>query len=82
MVHGAEVVRQARKTGRPVVLTQRGRGVAVVLSLRTFEDLRAAATRSALRRAVADAEHDIAARRFVEHAVVSKKLQRWARGES
>lgn len=44
--HGKEVVRQARKTGRPVMLTQRGRGVAVVLSLRSFEDLRAAAAQS------------------------------------
>ena len=79
--HGNDVVRQARKTGRPVMLTQRGRGVAVVLSLRSFENLRAAAARSGLRRAVHAADRDIANDRFVDHATVSKKLQRWAKGE-
>jgi len=76
------VVRQARKTGRPIVLTQRGRSVAVVLSPRSFEDLKAAAARAALRRAVDTAEREIAAGRFVPHAAVSKKLQRWAKGDN
>ena len=58
-----------------------GRGVAVVLSLQSFEDPRAAAARSALRRAVDDAERDIAEGRFVDHEAVRKKLQRWASGE-
>lgn len=78
-VHGAELPRQARKTGRPVVLTHHGRGVAVVLSLRSFEDLGTAAGRSGLRRAVDDAERDIA--EGLDHEAVRKKLQRWASGE-
>ena len=35
----AEVVRQVTETGRAVVLTRHGRGVAVMLSLESYEEL-------------------------------------------
>ncbi len=34
---GAEIVNQAKATKRPIVITQRGRGVAVLLDLLEFE---------------------------------------------
>ena len=37
---GSAIVEQARQTGRPVLITQRGRGVAVVVSLDEFERMR------------------------------------------
>ncbi len=37
---GSAIVEQARSTGRPVLITQRGRGVAVVVSLDEFERMR------------------------------------------
>jgi len=36
----ASFVKKVRETGRPLVLTQRGRGVAVVLDIREFEAIR------------------------------------------
>lgn len=36
-VNPGKIVRQVQEAGRPVVLTSRGRGVAVVQSLRDFE---------------------------------------------
>ena len=40
--HGAEIVRQTTESGRPVILTKHGRGVAVVLSLVAYEVLQEA----------------------------------------
>ena len=78
----SEVVRQARETGRPVVLTQDGRGVAVLLSLEAFEDLETTADWLELQRAVEAAEQDIAAGQWVEHSSVEAKLRRWSSDES
>jgi antitoxin YefM len=33
------MLRQARESGRPIVLTQRGRGAAVLLDIRSYQDL-------------------------------------------
>lgn len=38
--HAAEIVDHARDSGRPVLLTRRGRGVAVILGLEEYEALR------------------------------------------
>jgi len=38
--HAAEIVDHARTSRRPVLLTRRGRGVAVVVSLEEYEALR------------------------------------------
>lgn len=36
---GADIVRQVNQTGRPVVLTRHGRGVAVLLTVEQYEHL-------------------------------------------
>ena len=41
-VQSSAIVQQVRRTGRPVLITQRGRGVAVVVSLEEFERMREA----------------------------------------
>jgi antitoxin YefM len=76
--HPVEVVEQARGTGRPVVLTREGRGVAVVLSIEAFEDLQGSAVQSELQSAVEDAERDLAESGWVEHSEVLRRLQRWS----
>jgi prevent-host-death family protein len=75
------IVRQAQRTGRPVVLTRQGRGVAVVLSIEAYEDLQASAARQELQRAVEDAERDIGEGRWVEQSEIAEKLSRWAGGD-
>lgn len=79
-LHASKVVHQAQETGRPVVLTEDGRGVAVVLSLEAFEELQGFAGRLTLQHAVEEAEKDIAAGRWVENDEVLTKLERWAGG--
>lgn len=37
--NAADIVREVRSTGRPVVLTQRGRGAVVLLDVRQYEAL-------------------------------------------
>jgi prevent-host-death family protein len=39
-VKSSAIVEQARRTGRPVLITQRGRGVAVVVALEEFERMK------------------------------------------
>ncbi|MFY9823182.1 MAG: type II toxin-antitoxin system Phd/YefM family antitoxin [Thermoanaerobaculia bacterium] len=77
----SEVVKQAHTTGRPVVLTREGRGIAVLMSLEAFEDLQSSAERLELQRAVEDAEQDIAKGNWVEHSEVLRKLKQWSTGE-
>lgn len=72
----SEVIQQAQESGRPVVLTRHGRGVAVVLSIQAFEDLQSTAERLQLQRAIEDAEQEIAGGKWVEHSEVSEKLRR------
>jgi antitoxin YefM len=74
----SEVIQQAQTTGRPVVLTRHGRGVAVLLSLDAFEDLQSSAERLEIQRAVDEAERDMAAGHSVEHSEVKAKLRQWA----
>ena len=76
----AEVLRQATETGRPLVLTRHGRGVAVLLSVEVFEELEAAARRADLQTAVEVAEADIAAGRHIGHPEVRARLEQRARG--
>jgi len=77
----SEVVEQASSTGRPVVLTREGRGVAVLLSVEAFEELQSSSDRLALQRAVDEAERDLAQGNWVEHSDVERKLTRWSAGE-
>ncbi len=39
-VKSSSIVEQARRTGRPVLITRRGRGVAVVVALDEFERMK------------------------------------------
>lgn len=77
----SEVVEQVSSTGRPVVLTREGRGVAVLLSVEAFEELQSSSERLALQRAVDEAERDLAEGNWVEHTDVARKLSRWSTGE-
>jgi prevent-host-death family protein len=77
-----EIVEQVRATGRPVVITREGRGVAVMLSIQAFEELQDSAETGELQRAVEDAERDITEGRWVEHSEVLAKLKRWSTGEA
>ncbi|MCC6572399.1 MAG: type II toxin-antitoxin system Phd/YefM family antitoxin [Planctomycetes bacterium] len=52
----AELVERTNKTGQPLILTQRGRSVAVVMSPREFEDI---TYRDRLIRAVREAEESL-----------------------
>lgn len=74
----SEIIQQAQASGRPVVLTRHGRGVAVLLSLEAFEDLQTSAERLELQRAVDEAERDMSEGHWVEHSEMKAKLKRWA----
>lgn len=78
----SDVLQQARTTGRPVVLTREGRGVAVLLSVEGFEDLQSSADRFEVQRAIDEAERDIAEGNWVEHPEVLQRLSRWAAARS
>jgi prevent-host-death family protein len=72
---GAEIVRQAQTTGRPVVLTRHGRGVAVVLSVEAYDDLAADAGLRALREAVAEADAELARGEALPHDDVAAEFE-------
>ena len=60
----ASFVRQVNETRRPLVLTQHGRGVAVLVDIREFEAMR---ERLALLEDIAAAEEQVAAGRVTAH---------------
>lgn len=70
-----DVARQVEDTGRPVIITRNGRGVAVVMSLETFESYQALQERLELLQAVQAAEQDIAEGRVHAHADVMARLR-------
>lgn len=76
-----EVIQRTRHTGNPVILTERGQEVAVVMSIETYRALQANQVNEALQHAVEEAEADIAVGRYVEHNVVKQRLQQWMSGE-
>ena len=61
----ASFVKQVNDTGRPLVITQRGRGVAVLVDIHEFEAMR---ERLALLEDIAVAEAQLAAGRGIPHA--------------
>jgi len=69
----ASFVKQVNETGRPLVLTQRGRGVAVVLDIREFEAMR---ERLALLEDIAIARAQVAAGQVVPHEEVVARLRK------
>lgn len=74
---GSEIVTQATSTGRPVVLTRHGRGVAVVLAVDDYERLQEAAERGALVAALREGERDVLAGRTLAH---EKMRSKWLHG--
>ncbi len=76
---GGEIVTQAANTGRPVVLTRHGRGVAVVLAVNEYERLQQAAERGALVAALREGERDVEAGRTLTHEEMRTK---WLTAES
>lgn len=67
----ATFVKQVNETRRPLVLTQRGRGVAVLLGIREFETLR---ERLALLEDIRRAERQLDAGEGVPHAAAKKRV--------
>jgi len=73
----AEVVGQAQTTGRPVFLTRYGKGVAVVLSLESYEELQASAAKMRLVSALREAERAISEGETVDDADIDALLRNW-----
>ena len=67
------LVDQVTTSRRPVVLTRHGRGVAVLVSVREYEELRARADRTAINAAIAEAEADVVAGRVMSTEQVAAK---------
>ncbi|HVV81648.1 MAG TPA: type II toxin-antitoxin system Phd/YefM family antitoxin [Kofleriaceae bacterium] len=70
------LVEQVRKTGEPVVLTQRGRPAAMLVNYELYEGHLATLDEMSFpdwRERLAEAEADMAAGRLVDHAVVARR---------
>ena len=67
----ASFVKQVNETGRPLVLTQHGRGVAVLLDIREFETMR---SRLALLEDIARAEAQLNAGQGVPHEEAKARI--------
>jgi antitoxin YefM len=67
----ASFVKQVTETGRPLVLTQRGRGVAVVLDVHEFEAMR---ERLALLEDISSAEAQLARGEGVPHEQAKARI--------
>jgi len=77
----SDLVEQATRTGRPVVLTKHGRGVAVLLSLEAYEELKAASERALLQTAVDSARKEYEDGESIDGAKVDALLEQWSAGE-
>ncbi|MGC4120823.1 MAG: type II toxin-antitoxin system Phd/YefM family antitoxin [Myxococcales bacterium] len=77
-VRGAAIVEQVRRTRRPVLITRRGRGVAVLLDLEEFERMREALEfgRAVDEGAAAAARGDFADEREVEAVLGARGRKR------
>lgn len=70
--NAASMLKQVRDTGRPLVLTQNGRGTAVLLDIREYQRL---IDENETLRDVHEALADIAAGRTVTHAEARESLK-------
>jgi antitoxin YefM len=71
--NAAQFIEQVHETGEPVILTQHGRGAAVLLDVESYESM---LEELALLRDVRMAEEQVATGRTRSHATVTKKLRR------
>lgn len=69
--HTAKFVRQVQETGRPLVLTQHGRGAAVLLDITEYERL---VERSELAEDVRTAEAQLERGEGMDHAAAKKAV--------
>jgi len=75
--HPNEIVKLTEESGRPVILTRYGKGVAVLLSVSAYEDLEDAAARLRLLFALQEADRAVARGEVVEHEEVDRMLAEW-----
>ncbi len=73
-------IRDAAGTGRPTLLVEDGRGVAVLMSPELFDELAEAAARLDLIEALDAGESDLANGRVVAHSTVAAQLRSWSQG--
>ena len=69
----ARILKELRSSRAPILLTQRGRSVAVLLDLETYEDMEYAAY---VRAKIARGEEDARAGRVVSHSAVFESLKK------
>ena len=69
--HTAKFLRQVQETGRPLVLTQHGRGAAVLLDIAEYEKL---VERSELAEDIRTAEAQLERGEGVDHATAKKAV--------
>jgi len=79
---GAAIVKHVTETGRTVVLTKHGRGVAVVMSVAAYEEQQHQIEEMELTLAVRAGEADFAAGRVHEHQEVMRELDELVTGLS
>ncbi len=72
-VEAGDIVGQVERTGRPVVLTRHGRGVAVILSISAFEEMQERLASAELQRALDEGEADVRAGRLIGHDDIVRK---------
>lgn len=72
-----DVVGQVQRTGRPVFLTRYGKGVAVVMSLESFEEIQASAAKMRLVSALKEAERAASEGETLAADEVDKLLEGW-----
>ena len=72
-VEAGDIVGQVERTGRPVVLTRHGRGVAVILSISAFEEMQEHLASAKLQRALDEGEADVRACRLIGHDDIVRK---------
>jgi prevent-host-death family protein len=70
--NAAQIIQQVRETGAPIILTQHGRGAAVLLDVEAYE---AMVDELELLRDVRTAEAQVAAGKGRSHAAVAKVLR-------
>lgn len=70
--NAAQFIEQVQTTGEPVILTQHGRGAAVLLDVASYEGM---LDELALLRDVRTAEQQVAAGNTVTHEAVAKTLR-------
>ena len=71
---GAAIVKHVTETGRTVVLTKHGRGVAVVMSVAAYEEQQQRMEELELRAAVRAGQADVEAGRVHDHEDVMREL--------